>query len=369
MNTARKLDLERGKGLQLLFVGGVMAVSLILGQRSACADPAKTELSDPALRAKEMALVMEIHKKIVANSKETTETAMKKYRVVPLEDPTLKMPATPFFMLPIKGGSFTMGSREPKSDPPEVPAHTVTLDPFWMQQCEVTWNEYAPFMYHDWNRQNKQKTLADAIVYPTKPLIEREDGFPAVSMSQHAANKYCQWLSARTGHFYRLPTEAEWEYACRAGTESAYSFGDNPADLGQYGWFKENSNGKSQRVGKKLPNPWGLHDMHGNVAEWTLDGFAKYEKAPAKNPWIRGTDTYPHAVRGGSWDDPAELCRSASRQPSDRSWNQDPILRQKAVWILERPTVGFRVVRPLKAPTAEEMFRYWNNEVEFDLNK
>src|SRR5262249_56734969 len=99
-------------------------------------------------------------------------------------------------------------------------------------------------------------------------------GSPAIAMTQHGANKYCQWLSAKTGQFYRLPTEAEWEYACRAGTTTAYYFGDETNKLADYAWHEQNSDFKYQKVAKKKPNAWGLYDMAGKVGEW---GFGHYD--------------------------------------------------------------------------------------------
>src|SRR5262249_3375032 len=156
-------------------------------------------------------------------------------------------------------------------------------------------------------------------------------------MTQLAAKTYCQWLSQKTGRFYRLPTEAEWEYACRAGTTTAYSFGDDPAQLGEYAWYFDNSEDAYHKVGTKYPNPWGVYDMHGNVAEWTLDQYipdyyARSAGTPSKNAWPIPTKVYPLAVRGGSWDDEPGALRSAVRRGSNKDWKQqDPQLPQ-SIW-------------------------------------
>jgi formylglycine-generating enzyme required for sulfatase activity len=191
------------------------------------------------------------------------------------------------------------------------------------------------------------------------------NGFPAISMTQHAANKYAQWLSAKTGEFYRLPTEAEWEYACRAGSAT-----DPPAaDLPKLAWFETNSSGKYQTVATKQPNAWGLYDMLGNVMEWTLDAYAPY--APASgvvaNPMVKATEPYPHAVRGGSWNDPASSLRCSARVASDATWKQQDPQLPKSIWYMtDAQWLGFRLVRPVKIPTAEEMYAYWNSGVEHD---
>lgn len=301
---------------------------------------------------------------------------------------TIKGTGVAFEMVPIPGGEFKMGSPEDEEgrQADEGPQVQVKISPFWMGKLEVSWGEYELFMRPEIELDLRKKNpadeyvdkMSDAIGRPTKPYVEMsfgmgKDGFPAISMTQHAANKYCQWLSARTGHFYRLPTEAEWEYAARAGTTTAYSFGDDPAQLGEYAWSGENSDWKYQKVGKKKPNPWGLHDMHGNVVEWTLDQYDPdwFKKNAGKvlvDPWNKATKAYPHTVRGGSWDDddPARL-RSSARRATDKSWKlQDPQL-PKSVWYhTDAQFLGFRVVRPLKVPTVEEMNAYWNNGVHKD---
>ena len=325
----------------------------------------------------EVAIIANILKLIMSRAKPITEVQMAAY--------TNTIPGTEvtFRMTPIKGGEFVMGSpaNEPGRKPDEGPQHKVKIEPFWMGVCEVTWNEYELFMYQDEERKFKKEIptdpyvdkISDAVARPTKPYVEMSFGMgkdecPAISMTQHAANKYCQWLSAKTGEYYRLPTEAEWEYACRAGTTTKYSFGDDESQLGQYAWFEKNSDFKYQKVGRKKPNPWGLYDMHGNVAEWTLDGYdaSAYEKiAAGAPPFIAVHTAYPHVARGGSWDDAAENLRSAVRRASNKTWKQqDPQLPKSKWYLTDAQFLGFRVVRPLKTPTPEELNNVWNNILE-----
>ncbi len=292
-----------------------------------------------------------------------------------------------YVMIPVPGGEFEIGSpdHEPGRKPDEGPRHKVKISPFWIGKFEVTWNEYELFMYPDDEKKLRAEfpteeyvnKVSDAVTRPSKPYTEMSfgmgrDGYPAICMTQHSANKYCHWLSAKTGHFYRLPTEAEWEYACRAGTTTAYSFGDDPAQLPEYGWYEDNSDFKYQKVGRKKPNPWGIHDMHGNVWEWCLDqyvpDYAKvFEKTGLVDPWYKATEPYPHVVRGGSWDDPPDRLRSAARRGSDRTWKmRDPQLPKSIWWHSDAPWVGFRLVRPFHVPPPEQLRQYWTSGVERD---
>lgn len=215
------------------------------------------------------------------------------------------------------------------------------------------------------------KEKSDAVSRPTKEYTDMsfgmgQDGFPVVNVTQFAAKMYCEFLSAKTGHYYRLPTEAEWEYACRAGTTTAFSWGDDYKQIEKYAWYYENSGERYQKVGTKKPNPWGLHDMHGNVAEWCLDQYLpefykqfENQKKAAVFPVAIPTTVYPRIVRGGSWYDDAEIVRSASRQKSERRWKtQDPEIAQSMWWNTDSSYVGFRVIRPLKRPTDDEIKKY-----------
>ena len=324
-------------------------------------------------------MVKELHKIITAQHKEKAQADMQAYTN------TIIGSGVSFAMLPIPGGSFVMGSPDSekgrKAD--EGPQHKVEVEPFWMGKFEVTWNEYELFMYPTEKKLAgainaalpELNPMVDAVSRPTKPYVEMsfgmgKDNYPAISMTQHAANKYCEWLSTKTGQFYRLPTEAEWEYACRAGTMTTYSFGDDTSKLKEYAWFEDNSDFKYQKVGKKKPNAWGLYDMHGNVAEWCIDQYAadyykQFASKISKNDWLGSTKPYGHVARGGSWDDSPDKLRSAVRRSSDPSWKQQDPQLPKSIWYLtDAQFLGMRIVRPLKVPSAEEMHRYWNNGVE-----
>jgi formylglycine-generating enzyme required for sulfatase activity len=273
-----------------------------------------------------------------------------------------------FEMIAIPGGNFQMGSpnTEAARSPDEGPQHPVGIRPFWMGKTEVTWDEYDLY----WKKEEGAKKPAnlspaernaDAVSRPTPPYADEtfghgREGHPVLCITHHAAMEYCRWLSAKTGKTYRLPTEAEWEYACRAGTKTAYFFGDDPKQLADYAWYSANAEDLTHPVGQKKPNPWGLYDMYGNVAEWCLDHYRKdyYATFPADRVTIEPVlvptaDRFGHVARGGSWADDAARLRSATRRGSDKTWiRRDPQRPQSIWWLTDADFVGFRVVRPLE---------------------
>jgi len=212
-------------------------------------------------------------------------------------------------MVLIASGRFLMGDDRGEDD--ERPTQTVHVGAFYMDKYEVTQQAYQGLM-----GRNPSKFKA-----PDKPVEQ---------VSWYAAVKYCNMRSLREGldpcydpetlkcdfeaNGYRLPTEAEWEYACRAGTRTRYSFGNDPGKLGAYAWSKGNANGETHPVGQKAANPWGLYDMHGNVAEWCNDfyGEAYYGQSERDDP--RGPASGEDRVlRGGCWSATGDSCRSSAR--------------------------------------------------------
>jgi formylglycine-generating enzyme required for sulfatase activity len=299
----------------------------------------------------------------VGPAKEGTKSADLKTYVETIPGSTVK-----FEMIAIPGGNFLMGSpnTEAARSPDEGPQHPIAIRPFWMGKTEVTWDEYDLY----WKKEEGAKKPAnlspaerdaDAVSRPTPPYADEtfghgREGHPVLCITHHAAMEYCRWLSAKTGKTYRLPTEAEWEYACRAGTKTAYFFGDDPKLLGDYAWYSANAEDLTHPVGQKKPNPWGLYDMYGNVAEWCLDHYRKdyYATFPADRATLEPVlvptaDRFGHVARGGSWADDAARLRSATRRGSDKTWiRRDPQRPQSIWWLTDADFVGFRVVRPLE---------------------
>ncbi|MCH2211338.1 MAG: formylglycine-generating enzyme family protein [Fuerstiella sp.] len=292
-----------------------------------------------------------------------------------------------FALEPIPGGEITVGSDQRK----------YRVEPFWMGRFEVTWAEYKQFMglYHVFKQFqiNRRRTVnddneVDAVTAPT-PLYEPTYTFefgedphqPAVTVTQYAARQYTKWLSAITGLQYRLPSEAEWEHACRAGATTAYHFGKSADDLSDYGWFVGVSDQKgAQIVGQKKPNPWGLYDMHGNAAEWVLDGPDGSSVAEAgqildaSTEWVRTQMPDHRKVCGGSWELPAADCTCASRLLSVHTdWKfTDPNIPKSPWWFTDDPArgVGFRIIRALKSVNREQMEEYWkidNESISWDV--
>ena len=282
-----------------------------------------------------------------------------------------------FTMIPIPAGEFMLGSPEDQQfhEPDESPQRRVQIDAFWMMETELTWDLFELFIDTEQSAliaygNDAIKAKADAVMRPSTPYLDPsfgmgKRGYPAISMTQYAALTFCKWLSQITGRLYRLPTEAEWEYACKAGTNTAYSFGDDVEQLKDYAWYWDNSDDSYHKVKQKKPNPWGLYDMHGNVAEWTMDqyqaDFYSTLEDGAKNPWRIPTSLHPRSVRGGSWDDDPKDLRSANRVESKQDWQKrDPQIPKSFWWNTDAPFLGFRIVRPAKEMSKEEIEEFFS---------
>jgi len=259
----------------------------------------------------------------------------------PADKPAIPLPKID--LVPIEGGEFPMGSPEDDEDLPteEKPQRKVWVRPFFLGKTEVTQEQYQAV--------TARNPSFFAATGPGRLEVgaQSTSSHPVENVSWYEAILFCNALSAReglapyyrlenyrlengvetatdvqipdsTGHGYRLPTEAEWECACRAGNTARYFFGDDLSKLAQYAWFSENGGLMPHRVGERRPNDWGLFDMYGNVAEWCWDGFADYDPAAVANP--QGpTGLSDRVIRGGSWRMKAESCRPEARAPMKRS--------------------------------------------------
>lgn len=304
---------------------------------------------------------------------------------------TVTIPGTDvsFEMIPVPGGTFQLGSPEGEDGrlEDEGPQLEVVVDPMWVARTEVTWDQYKPFMrlygiFKQFEAEGKRKVtddnMVDAITAPTElydPTFTYEYGEeprqPAVTMTQYAAQQFTKWLSRITGQQYRLPTEAEWEYAARAGTSTPYSFGDSVEDLDDHGWYFDNADTVAPSVATKKPNGFGLFDMHGSVAELTVseyteDGYARFKRDKPINAidvvvWPEWA--YPVVVRGGSWEMDPEQLRSAARLGTDdEAWKEeDPNFPKSPWWFTSDPArgVGFRLFRSYQPLDPELIVKFW----------
>jgi formylglycine-generating enzyme len=255
-----------------------------------------------------------------------------------------------FDMVAIKGGEFLFGSPETEiyHKENEGPQKKISVSSFWMAKYETTWDLYL--IYQNRELEIDKNLTLDAISRPTRPYVEmsfgqgKNGGFPVCNVTQYAARSFCKWLYLKTGVFYRLPTEAEWEFAAKAGSETAWEFG---------------------LVGQKKPNALGLYDMYGNVAEWTSDAYVenlhKTLKNGDKDPYQIPEKLYPHTIKGGHWDDDADQLRSSARSGStEKLKRRDPQIPKSDWWLTDAPFLGFRIVRPMLKPSEEEIKHYFS---------
>jgi len=313
---------------------------------------------------------------------DTRELYTKPALVTEFEDYTEKIPGTTvsFNMKAIPGGVFKMGSPPDQNyrNRDEGPVREVKIDSLWMSEVEVTWNQYLAFFNATTSQGRKEGESVqtgedvDAITGPTPPWGAPDQGWgmgtrPAISMTHHAAQVFCDWLSKVTGKKYRLPTEAEWEYAARAGTEGPYFFGGSPKEyegeglinklfgpdtsvINSYVVYHENSPYRTQPPSYVKPNPFGLKNMLGNVAEFCVDyydpqAYAKYPPGVINNP--QGPrDGEEHVIRGGSFKNSAKNLRVARRDHTrTREWLEtDPQIPKSIWWYSDCNDVGIRIV-------------------------
>ena len=312
----------------------------------------------------------------------SSEVFTESARVERFENFIEKIPGTTvsFEMIAIPDGSFNIGSLDSESfrNPDEGLVKTVKISKFWMGKTEISWNEYLAFFNATSSEGRKEFTKqmndadVDAITGPTPPWGAPDQGWgkttrPAITMSHYAAETFCKWLARVTGKTYRLPTEAEWEYACRAGTQGPYFFEGDPRDfskntfknklfgpdtttINSYVIYSINSNGKTHLPSEVKPNPFGLLNMLGNVSEfcqdwYSPDTYVSYNEATIMGPRVPA-DGLEHVIRGGSYKSDAADVRCAARDfTKTKKWLiTDPQIPKSIWWYSDCAHVGFRVV-------------------------
>lgn len=271
-----------------------------------------------------------------------------------LDSYTQKIPQTSvgFDMIAVPGGQF----------------QGIKVDPFWIGKTEVTYDEYQLFFEEERDPAPKPPVEGpDAITRPSPPYIDftlgmgKVGGYPANSMQQYAALMYCKWLYAKTGIFYRLPTEREWEYAFVKGNTLT-----KQTNISEVAWFSTTSGDKYAKVAQKKPNDLGIYDLLGNVSEWVLDHFQEQKNVSSKiNEAVFIEKDAPAVVKGGNYKSLPSDLRVDYRMPADPIWNRrDPQIPKSKWWNADAPFVGFRIVRPLKQPSEAEVRAFFSTYLD-----
>lgn len=280
-----------------------------------------------------------------------------------------------FEMVPIPAGEIEL------KIPGSIKKATVTIEPLWVAKYEVTWSEYEQYMneyVHFRKVQNEQGQVAADATFVTAPtmlyspdevyIFSTTKEHPACTMTQFAARQYTKWLSLQLKERYRLPTEAEWLYAC---TEGDLTRKIDLKELPKLAVCESDDKGPNV-VGTRKPNAWGLHDMLGNVSEWVIDGQPADQLRQTGKQTVFEAIQWPssrfgHWALGGNWSSRYDECSAQSKEVSNEDWwIKDPSFPLSSWWLCGAPWhgIGFRIVRPLNQGTAEEWAKYWEPDSE-----